>query len=92
MLGAQQDKQILVTTCLNKMLCRRRVTEVKTNRGRNLPVLIDRCGIRKGNETIRRERHKPQKLAIKNNGCKLEKFGCDMQVLNKKANSKRGRV
>jgi hypothetical protein len=23
-------------------------------------------------------------LAINNNGCTLEKFGCDMQVLNKK--------
>jgi hypothetical protein len=33
-----------------------------------------------------------KKLAIKNNGCKSEKFGCDMQVLNKKPNSKRGRV
>jgi hypothetical protein len=30
--------------------------------------------------------------AIKNSGWKLDKFGCDMQVLNKKANSKRGRV
>jgi hypothetical protein len=67
---------MLVTTCLNRMLCRQRVKEVKTKRGRNLPVFIDRCGI----------------WAIKNNGCKWDKFGCDMQVLNKKANSKRGRV
>ena len=92
MLGAQQDKQILVMTCLNKMLCRRRVKEVKTNRGRNLPVLIDRCGMERQVNHQVRTTVTAKKLAIKNNGCKLEKFGCDMQVLNKKPNSKRGRV
>jgi len=33
-----------------------------------------------------------KKIGNKKNGCKLKKFGCGMQVLNKKANSKRGRV